>query len=37
MPLDGTAPGAALVLVGQPVLKKMLELDIFAPVKTRLT
>ena len=28
---------AALVLVGQPVLKKMLELDIFAPVKTRLT
>ena len=28
---------AALVLVGQPVLKKMLELDIFTPVKTRLT
>jgi type II secretory pathway predicted ATPase ExeA len=28
---------AALILVGQPVLKKMLELDIFAPVKTRLT
>lgn len=28
---------AAIVLVGQPVLKKMLELDIFAPVKTRLT
>lgn len=28
---------AAVVLVGQPVLKKMLELDIFAPVKTRLT
>lgn len=28
---------AALVLIGQPVLKKMLELDIFAPVKTRLT
>jgi general secretion pathway protein A len=28
---------AALVLVGQPVLKKMLELDIFASVKTRLT
>jgi general secretion pathway protein A len=28
---------AALVLVGQPVLKKMLELDVFAPVKTRLT
>lgn len=28
---------AALVLVGQPMLKKMLELDIFAPVKTRLT
>ena len=28
---------AALVLVGQPVLKKMLELDIFSPVKTRLT
>jgi type II secretory pathway predicted ATPase ExeA len=28
---------AALVLVGQPVLKKMLELDIFAPVRTRLT
>jgi len=27
---------AALVLVGQPMLKKMLELDIFAPVKTRL-
>jgi type II secretory pathway predicted ATPase ExeA len=28
---------ASLVLVGQPVLKKMLELDVFAPVKTRLT
>lgn len=28
---------AAIVLVGQPVLKKMLELDIFAPVKTRLS
>ena len=28
---------AAVVLVGQPVLKKMLELDIFAPVRTRLT
>lgn len=28
---------AALVLVGQPMLKKMLELDVFAPVKTRLT
>lgn len=28
---------AALILVGQPVLKKMLELDIFMPVKTRLT
>lgn len=28
---------AALVLVGQPALKKLLELDIFAPVKTRLT
>jgi general secretion pathway protein A len=28
---------ASLVLVGQPVLKKMLELDIFASVKTRLT
>jgi type II secretory pathway predicted ATPase ExeA len=28
---------ASLVLVGQPILKKMLELDIFAPVKTRLT
>ena len=28
---------AALVLIGQPVLKKILELDIFAPVKTRLT
>jgi len=28
---------AALVLVGQPMLKKMLELDIYAPVKTRLT
>jgi general secretion pathway protein A len=27
---------AALILVGQPVLKKMLELDIFAPVRTRL-
>ena len=28
---------ASIVLVGQPVLKKMLELDVFAPVKTRLT
>jgi type II secretory pathway predicted ATPase ExeA len=28
---------AALMLVGQSVLKKMLELDIFAPVRTRLT
>lgn len=28
---------ASLILVGQPVLKKMLELDVFAPVKTRLT
>lgn len=28
---------ASLVLVGQPVLKKLLELDVFAPVKTRLT
>jgi type II secretory pathway predicted ATPase ExeA len=28
---------AALIIVGQPVLKKMLELDIFAPVKTRLS
>lgn len=28
---------AALILVGQPVLKKMLELDIFTPVRTRLT
>jgi len=28
---------AAVVLVGQPVLKKMLELDIFSPVRTRLT
>ena len=28
---------AAVVLVGQPVLKKMLELDIYAPVRTRLT
>jgi type II secretory pathway predicted ATPase ExeA len=27
---------ASLILVGQPVLKKMLELDIFAPVRTRL-
>ena len=27
---------AALILVGQPVLKKMLELDIFAAVRTRL-
>jgi len=27
---------AALILVGQPVLKKRLELDIFAPVRTRL-
>jgi hypothetical protein len=34
---DLRAAAAALVLVGQPVLKKMLELDIFAPVKTRLT
>jgi type II secretory pathway predicted ATPase ExeA len=28
---------AALVLVGQPVLKKVLELDVYAPVRTRLT
>jgi type II secretory pathway predicted ATPase ExeA len=28
---------AAMVLVGQPVLRKTLELDIYAPVKTRLT
>jgi general secretion pathway protein A len=28
---------AALILVGQPALRKKLELDIFAPVKTRLT
>lgn len=28
---------AAIVLIGQPLLKKMLELDVFAPVKTRLT
>ncbi|MFP4165468.1 MAG: ExeA family protein [Chitinispirillaceae bacterium] len=28
---------AAVVLVGQPVLRKMLELDIFSPVRTRLT
>lgn len=28
---------AALLLIGQPVLKKMLELDVFAPVKSRLT
>jgi type II secretory pathway predicted ATPase ExeA len=28
---------ATLVLVGQPVLKRRLELDIFAPVRTRLT
>ena len=27
---------AALILAGQPVLKKMLELDIFSPVRTRL-
>jgi hypothetical protein len=27
---------AALVLAGQPALKKMLELDIFAPVRTRM-
>jgi general secretion pathway protein A len=27
---------AALILAGQPVLKKILELDIFAPVRTRL-
>jgi len=27
---------ASLLLVGQPVLRKMLELDIFAPVRTRL-
>ena len=26
-----------LILVGQPVLKKMLELDVYAPVRTRLT
>ena len=28
---------AALILVGQPVLRKILELDVYAPVKTRLT
>ena len=28
---------AALILVGQPVLKKMLELDVYAPVRTRLS
>jgi type II secretory pathway predicted ATPase ExeA len=28
---------ASLILVGQPQLRKMLELDIFAPVRTRLT
>lgn len=28
---------AAVVLIGQPALKKMLELDIFSPVRTRLT
>jgi general secretion pathway protein A len=28
---------ASLVLVGQPVLRKMLELDIFSPVRTRLS
>jgi type II secretory pathway predicted ATPase ExeA len=28
---------AALIFVGQPVLRKMLELDIFSPVRTRLT
>jgi type II secretory pathway predicted ATPase ExeA len=28
---------AAVVFAGQPVLKKMLELDIYAPVRTRLT
>lgn len=28
---------ASLILIGQPVLKRMLELDIYAPVKTRLT
>jgi type II secretory pathway predicted ATPase ExeA len=28
---------AAMVLVGQPVLKKILELDIYMPVRTRLT
>lgn len=28
---------AALILVGQPVLKKMLELDVYASVRTRLT
>jgi type II secretory pathway predicted ATPase ExeA len=27
---------ASLILLGQPVLKKMIELDIFAPVRTRL-
>lgn len=27
---------AALILIGQPLLKKILELDIYAPVKTRL-
>ena len=28
---------ASLILIGQPVLKKMLELDVYAPVRTRLT
>jgi len=28
---------AAMILVGQPSLKKLLELDIYAPVRTRLT
>ena len=28
---------AALILVGQPTLKKILELDIFSPVRTRLS
>ena len=27
---------AALILIGQPALKKMLELDVYAPVRTRL-
>lgn len=28
---------ASLILIGQPVLKKKLELDVYAPVRTRLT